>query len=172
MLTIHLSIVIFLPLAAALLASLLPGRVGRWVVLAGSAGSLGYAVAMIADLDASSAGLQFVTDVAWISELGIRYSLGVDGLSVFMIALTTLLWFFATLAACLREWDRPRLFFFQLALAETAVLGVFCAQDLALFVLFFDLTLVPFYFLVGAWAGATACAPRRSSSSTRSSARC
>ena len=151
MLTIHLSIVIFLPLAAALVASVLPARAGRWVVLAGTAGSLGYAVAMIADLDASSAGLQYVTDIAWISELGIRYSLGVDGLSVFMIAVTTLLWFFATLAACLRDWEHPRLFFFQLALAETAVLGVFCAQDLALFVLFFDLTLVPFYFLIGAW---------------------
>jgi NADH-quinone oxidoreductase subunit M len=55
------------------------------------------------------------------------------------------------LAACFREWDRPRLFFFNMALAETAVLGAFMAQDLALFVVFFDLMLVPFYFLIGAW---------------------
>ena len=47
--------------------------------------------------------------------------------------------------------DRPRLFFFHLALAETAVLGAFMAQDLALFVVFFDLMLVPFYFLIGGW---------------------
>lgn len=149
--TIHLSIVIFLPLVAAAVAMLLPRRLAGWAVLAGAAGVLGYAIAMIADIDAGTSGLQYVTDVDWISELGIRYSLGVDGLSVFLVALTALLWFFATLAACFRDWDRPRLFFFQLALAETAVLGVFCAQDLALFVLFFDLTLVPFYFLIGAW---------------------
>ena len=55
--------------------------------------------------------------------------------------------------------DRPRLFFFHMALAETAVLGAFMAQDLALFVVFFDLTLVPFYFLIGGGARATACAP-------------
>jgi NADH-quinone oxidoreductase subunit M len=150
-LTVHLTIVIFLPLAAALVASLMPSRVGRWVTLAGTAAVLAYAIAMIADLDPASAGLEYVTDMVWISELGIRYTLGVDGLSVFMVAMTALLWFFATLAACLRDWERPRLFFFHLALAETAVLGVFCAQDLALFVLFFDLTLVPFYFLVGTW---------------------
>jgi NADH-quinone oxidoreductase subunit M len=57
----------------------------------------------------------------------------------------------ATLVCCFRELERPRLFFFHLALAETAVLGAFCAQDLALFVVFFDLMLVPFYFLIGGW---------------------
>jgi len=59
----------------------------------------------------------------------------------------------AVFAAGLRDWERPRLFFFHMALAETAVLGAFCAQDLALFVFFFDLMLVPFYFLIGAWGG-------------------
>jgi NADH-quinone oxidoreductase subunit M len=149
-LTIHLSVVLFLPLAAALVGALLPRHLTRWAVLAGTLGVLAYAVAMVADHGTGS-GLRYVTDVDWISELGIRYSLGVDGMSVFLVALTAVLWFLATLAACFRVWDRPRLFFFNLALAETAVLGVFCAQDLALFVLFFDLTLVPFYFLIGAW---------------------
>jgi NADH-quinone oxidoreductase subunit M len=148
---IDLSIVIFLPLATAVVAMVLPQRTAGWVVLAGTAAVLAYAIVMIVDLEPGTSGLQYVTDVDWISELGIRYSLGVDGLSVFLIALTAVLWFLATLAACFRDWDRPRLFFFQLALAETAVLGVLCAQDLALFVLFFDLTLVPFYFLIGAW---------------------
>jgi NADH-quinone oxidoreductase subunit M len=150
-LTIHLSIVIFLPLAAALVAILLPRRAAGWTALAGSAGVLGYAIAMVADAGSGSSGLRYVTDVDWISELGIRYSLAIDGLSLFLVALAAVLWFAATLAACFRDWDRPRLFFFQLALAETAVLGVFCAQDLALFVLFFDLSLVPFYFLMGIW---------------------
>jgi NADH-quinone oxidoreductase subunit M len=153
MFTIHLSIPIFMPLAAGLLAALLPPRIGRWVVLAGTVGVLGYAIAMIADWPSDARGLRYVTDDSWISELGVRYQLGVDGLNLFLIALTALLWVPATLAAALREWERPKLFFFHLALAETAVLGAFCAQDLALFVVFFDLMLVPFYFLIGAWGG-------------------
>ena len=72
-----------------------------------------------------------------------------------------------------REWERPRLFYFHLALAESAVLGAFLAQDLALFVAFFDLMLMPFYFLIGAWGrGATGWRPRPSWSSTRWSGRC
>ncbi len=151
MFTIHLSIVVFLPFAAGLIAAFLPARVGRWLVVAATLGVLGYAIAMIADFDGDSGGLQYVTDDAWISELGIRYQLGVDGLNLFLIALTALLWAAATLWAALRTEDRPRLFMFNMAFAETAVLGAFCAQDLALFVVFFDLMLVPFYFLIGGW---------------------
>jgi len=155
MLTIHLSIVVFLPLAAGLIAMVAPPRLARWIGLAATLAVLAYAVVMIVDLGGAGPGLQYVTDVSWVPELGVRYSLGVDGLNVFLIALTALLWTVATLAAALRGplgvSDRPRLFFFQMALGETAVLGAFCAQDLALFVLFFDLMLVPFYFLIGAW---------------------
>ena len=149
--TIHLSIVVFLPLVAAVIALAAPPRHARWIVLGGTVAVLGYAIAMIADFDRGARGLQYVTDVSWISELGVRYSLGIDGLNLFLVALTALLWVAAALAAALREWDRPRLFYFHLALAETAVLGAFLAQDLALFVVFFDLMLVPFYFLIGAW---------------------
>jgi NADH-quinone oxidoreductase subunit M len=151
MLTIHLSIVVFLPLAAALLGAFLPARIGRWVVVAATVGVLGYAIAMIADFDYGSGGLSYVTDQAWIPELGVRYQLGVDGLNVFLIALTALLWVPATVWGALRTTESPRLFLFHMALAETAVLGAFCAQDLALFVVFFDLMLVPFYFLIGTW---------------------
>jgi NADH-quinone oxidoreductase subunit M len=153
MFTIHLSIVIFMPLAAGVLAAFLPGRHARWVVLAATVGVLAYAIAMIADFPAQSGDMKYVTDEEWISELGIRYQLGVDGLNLFLIALTAVAWVPATLWACFREQERPRLFFFHLALAETAVLGAFCAQDLALFVVFFDLMLVPFYFLIGGWGG-------------------
>jgi NADH-quinone oxidoreductase subunit M len=151
MLTIHLSIVIFLPLAAAVLGAFLPARIGRWIVVAATVGVLGYAIAMILDFDSGSGGLSYVTDQAWIPELGVRYQLGVDGLNVFLIALTALLWVPATVWGALRTADSPRLFMFHMALAETAVLGAFCAQDLALFVVFFDLMLVPFYFLIGTW---------------------
>ena len=92
-----------------------------------------------------------MTNDRWIPELGIRYQLGIDGLNLFMVALTAVAWVPCTLVACFGEQDRPRLFFFHLALAETAVLGAFMAQDLALFIVFFDLMLVPFYFLIGGW---------------------
>jgi NADH-quinone oxidoreductase subunit M len=151
MLTIHLSIVIFMPLAAGLLGAFLPARTARWVVLAATVGVLAYVIAMLADFNGGSGGLQYVTDDEWIPDLGIHYQLGVDGLNLFLLALTAIAWVPCTLWAAFREYDRPRLFFFNLALAETAVLGAFLAQDLALFVVFFDLMLVPFYFLIGAW---------------------
>jgi NADH-quinone oxidoreductase subunit M len=75
----------------------------------------------------------------------------VSGLNVFLVGLTALLFAAAVLAANLRSWERSRLFYFHFMLAESAVLGAFLAQDLALFVAFFDLMLVPFYFLTGGW---------------------
>jgi NADH-quinone oxidoreductase subunit M len=150
---VTLSVLIFLPLATGLLAAFVPGRNGRWVAAAGSAAVLVYAIALLAGYPSHGSGLKWAVDEIWIRELGIHYSLGVDGLNLFLIVLTALLWVPATVAACLREWDSPRLFYFNLALAETAVLGAFCAQDVALFVFFFDLMLVPFYFLIGAFGG-------------------
>jgi NADH-quinone oxidoreductase subunit M len=148
--TIHLSIILFLPLACAIVVALLPPRLGRSAVLAGPLLVLAYVVAMLIDFDPGG-GLQYVTNDEWIPELGIHYSLGVDGLNLFMIALTAIAWVPCTLVAAFTELERPRLFFFHLGLAETAVLGAFMAQDLALFIVFFDLMLVPFYFLIGGW---------------------
>ena len=113
---------------------------------------LGYAIALIADFERGGAALQYVTDDNWISELGIRYQLGVDGLNLFLVALTALLWVPATIWAR-RAHDRP---------AASCSCSTWrwprrrcsarsCAQDLALFVVFFDLMLVPFYFLIGGW---------------------
>ena len=121
------------------------------VALAGSLVALVLAIGYIVDYSSGGAALQHVTDVVWISELGIHYKLAIDGLNVFLLGLTTLLFAAATLAANLRTWDRPRLFYFHFMLAESAVLGAFLAQDLALFVSFFDLMLIPFYFLIGGW---------------------
>jgi NADH-quinone oxidoreductase subunit M len=149
--TIHLSIVIFLPLAAAFVGLLLPAAFVRAVAIVGTLLTLAYAVVIVADFDSGARGLQYVTSDVWISELGIYWKLGVDGLNLFLILLTALLWTACTVWASLREWDRPKLFFFYLALAETAVLGALMAQDLAVFVIFFDLMLVPFFFLTGQW---------------------
>jgi NADH-quinone oxidoreductase subunit M len=149
--TIHLSIILFLPLATGVIGALLPRGMARWAVLAGTLAVLAYAIVLLFDFDSGARGLQYVTDDEWIPELGIRYQLGIDGLNLFMVVLTAISWVACTLVAAFREQERARLFFFHMALAETAVLGAFLAQDLALFIIFFDLMLVPFYFLIGGW---------------------
>jgi NADH-quinone oxidoreductase subunit M len=153
LLEINLSVVVFMPLAAGLIGALLPARFARWPVLLGALGVLAYAAVMIVDYEPGLRELQYDTYADWIPQLGVSYALGLDGLNLFLVALTALLWSAATLVAAVRVPERPRLFFFHLALAETAVLGAFCAQDLVLFILFFDLMLVPFYFLIGGWGG-------------------
>jgi NADH-quinone oxidoreductase subunit M len=153
-----LSILIFLPLAGGVIASLLPrasedgGLRAGFVSLLFAVTTLGITIGLISDFD-TGAGLQHVTDVTWISQLGIHYKIGIDGLSLFMVTLTALLWAGATAWSMFRPWPRARNYYLMLALGETAALGAFCAQDLALFVLFFDLMLVPFYFLIGIWGG-------------------
>jgi NADH-quinone oxidoreductase subunit M len=160
-----LSILIWLPAACGLLGALAPRSqgargAGRWSVpgalaMLGSLAALALAIGYVAEYSSAAGGLRHVTDVVWISELGIHYKLGIDGLNVFLVALTTLLFAAATLALNLRggahALERPRLLYFALMLAESAVLGAFLAQDLALFVAFFDLMLIPFYFLIGGW---------------------
>jgi len=148
-----LSVLIWLPVAAGLLGAMLGEKLAPRVALLGALATLGIAVALLVDFERGTAGLQHLTDETWISELGIRYKLGLDGLNIALVVLTALLWASAVLWANMVPWERSRLFFFQFALGETAVLGAFCAQDLALFVGFFDLMLIPFYFLVGAWGG-------------------
>ncbi|MGH2878568.1 MAG: complex I subunit 4 family protein [Solirubrobacteraceae bacterium] len=170
-----LSILIWLPAACGLLGALAGRRDERLpglAALAGTIGALGLAIAALVQYGPGAHGLKDVTDVVWISELGIHYKLGLSGLNVLLVAMTTLLFFAAILASSLRGSDstagdgdedtpdgvsssscpaRPRLFYFHMMLAESAVLGAFLAQDLALFVAFFDLMLIPFYFLIGGW---------------------
>jgi NADH-quinone oxidoreductase subunit M len=150
---VTLSAIIFLPLVIGLLASFAPRRQVGWIASIGAIAVLVYAIVLLAGYPSSGSGMKWAVNETWIRELGIHYSLGVDGLNLFLIVLTALLWVPATIAAALREWDSPRVFFFNLGLAQTAVLGAFCAQDVALFVFFFDLMLVPFYFLIGAFGG-------------------
>ena len=114
------------------------------------------AIWLVADFSSTSAGLQHAVDEAWIPDLGVRYQLGVDGISVFLVLMTAILWVAATLWAALRDEPgdgRSRLFYFLIGLAESAALGAFLAQDLLLFVLFFDLMLIPFFFLIGTFGG-------------------
>ena len=146
-----LSYLIWLPLAFALVAATLPRRVIGWAAVAGSIVTLGIAAYFLARFKLGHAGLQFVTDVNWIPALGIHYKLGLDGLNVLLVMLTCVLFSASLLWSAFREWERPHIYYLHFGIAQSAVLGAFCAQDLALFVGFFDLMLIPFYFLLGMW---------------------
>jgi NADH-quinone oxidoreductase subunit M len=147
---VHLSILIWLPAASALFGALLPGRAARAGAVSGALVTLGLSIAVLAQFDPGG-GPQFVTNDHWISELGIRYHLAVDGLNLVLILLTTILFAATAIWSAAREWEHERSFYLWLGLAESAVLGALTAQDLALFVGFFDLMLIPFYFLTGQW---------------------
>jgi NADH-quinone oxidoreductase subunit M len=146
-----LSILIWLPLALALIVNALPTRLLGKAAAVASLATVGVAITFVANFNPSYPGLQFVTDKVWISALGIHYALGMNGLNVALVLLTTVLFSVSLFWSSMREVDRPHLYYFWFALAESAVLGAFLAQDLILFVAFFDLMLIPFYFLVGSW---------------------
>ncbi len=151
--TLHLSFLVFAPVVFGVLCLFAPRDVVGFVALVGTIVSLAYAILLVADFDAGVAGLQHVTDDKWIPELGIRFKLGIDGLNLWLVLLTSAVGFIVAVWLMVRPQVRPGLFAFHMGLGQTAVLGAFVAQDLALFVLFFDLMLVPFYFLVGQWGG-------------------
>jgi len=153
--TIHLSIILWLPAAAGLLALLLPARLARWISLLGALLVLAYAIALLADYDRAAGGLQYVTDDLWISSLGIHYALGVSGLNLVLLATTAVIFTASAIWTLVDEPDngKPGVYALLMGLAQTAVLGAFLAQDLVLFVIFFDLMLVPFYFLIVIWGG-------------------
>ena len=146
-----LSVLLWLPLAFGLVGLALPRRVTGWWAALGTLAALVLAIVLVADFDPGAAGLQHAESTSWIPGLGVSYSLGVDGISIFLVLLTTVVWAAATAFGALREQRRPQLFFLMMLLGESATLGAFLAQDLLLFVLFFDLMLVPFYFLFGVW---------------------
>jgi NADH-quinone oxidoreductase subunit M len=145
-----IQILLWGPLAAGLAACLMPSRAVWWFPVAGGLVRLAFAIYVVARFDPSG-GIQHTVDETWIPDLGVRYQLGVDGISLFLVLLTTVLWLAVSLWSAIRPPERPRTWFLMLGLAETAALGAFLAQDLLLFVLFFDLMLIPFYFLFGSW---------------------
>ena len=148
-----LQVMLWTPAVIGLLCFVAPRAGVRALPVAASLTALVLAAIIAAGFDPTG-GLQHAVDESWIPDLGVRYQLGVDGISVWLVVMTALLWAAATLFSAFRTPEvNPRLYFFMLGLAETAALGTFLAQDLLLFVLFFDLMLVPFYFLIGAWGG-------------------
>jgi NADH-quinone oxidoreductase subunit M len=157
--SLPLSIPLWLPAAAAFLGLFLPGALSRVLTILGATATFAWSIWAIADFDRAAKGLQDVTDEMWIKQLGIHYKLGIDGLNLWLIALAAFIFLMCLVWAALREWENPRQFFFFMAVAESAVLGALMAQDLALFVLFFDLMLLPFLFLAGIWGPAETRVP-------------
>jgi NADH-quinone oxidoreductase subunit M len=154
-----LSIITYTPLVGALVL-LLPafrGRDGavRWV--ANAFGVLGFLVSLPlwAWFDrASDLPFQFQEKASWIPSIGVQYFFGVDGISVLLILLTTLLGAIAILSSWTAVTDRVRPYYVFLLLLQTGMLGVFCALDMFLFYVFWEVMLVPMYFLIGIWGGA------------------
>ncbi|CAN5505530.1 NADH-quinone oxidoreductase subunit M [soil metagenome] len=98
-------------------------------------------------------GMQFLEDYQWIPVIGARYQMGVDGVAVLLIVLTTLLGVIAALSSWNYIQKREKEYYALLLFLQTAVVGVFASMDLFLFYLFFEVSLVPMYFLIGIWGG-------------------
>ena len=153
-----LSLVIYLPAIAALVILLLPDRAERAVKLAAFLGSLltfVFSLHLFYHFDASQGGMQFEESIPWIHASGytINHHLGIDGISLFLIILTT----FLTPLAILSSWKsvtrRIKPYMICLLALETGMIGVFCALDLVLFYVFWEVMLLPMYFLIGVWGG-------------------
>jgi len=153
---IVLSVVIFLPLAGAVVAALVPKsrpEVAKWVAAVTSGVGLALTAWIVVAFDRTSSGMQFVTDVAWVPQAGIHYHLGVDGISITMLALSSLLGLIAVIASW-KITDRAPAYFAMLLLLQVGMNGVFVALDFVLFYMFWELVLVPMFFLIGMWGGA------------------
>jgi NADH-quinone oxidoreductase subunit M len=103
--------------------------------------------------DRATGGMQFTEDLQWIPVIGARYQMGADGVAVLLIVLTTLLGLIASLSSWKYIEKREKEYYALLLLLQTAVVGVFSSMDLFLFYLFFEVSLVPMYFLIGIWGG-------------------
>ncbi|MCS7208807.1 MAG: NADH-quinone oxidoreductase subunit M, partial [Fimbriimonadales bacterium] len=153
--SLALSGTLWMPLVGAFLLMLVPkGQelVARAVALVITLITLGMASVLFLGFDGNFTGYQFVERFDWLPEYGVSYFLGIDGVSLWLVGLTALLSVFAVvLSFNIRE--RVREFLLWMLVLETALLGVFMALDVILFYVFFELTLVPAYFLISLWGG-------------------
>jgi NADH-quinone oxidoreductase subunit M len=122
----------------------------RAVAIGTSLVTFALSIALLADFDKATAGYQFVESKVWIKALGIHYLMGVDGISLFMLVLTGLLFPIALLASTHIE-KRVNAYFALMLVLEAALMGIFLSVDLFLFFVFWEAMLVPMYFLIGTW---------------------
>ncbi len=156
-----LSWVTFIPVLGVLVLLFLPKdrrNLLRWVAVLTSMAAFGLSLVMLAQFDQTNASLQMVERLPWFQLAGmqIEYFLGVDGLSILLVLLTT----FLTPISIISTWsaveERVKEFLIFFLLLEVGMVGVFLSQDIFLFYIFWEFTLVPMYFLIGIWGG-----PRR-----------
>src|SRR5437667_3475610 len=151
-----LSIVLFTPLAGALILFLIPtsnGAAVRW--WANIASFLGFVVSLplVFQFDRTK-DFQFVEKASWIPSIGASYHLGIDGLGLLLVMLTTLLGFLSILASWTAIQDRLKEYYAFFLLLQVGMLGVFMSLDFLLFFVFWETVLVPMYFIIAIWGGA------------------
>ena len=154
-----LTILILLPVAGAL-ALVLYGFLSnareenyRWIALIATVATFAVSLLLLRGVGASGAEFRFEQNVSWIGSIGARYHLGVDGVSLWLVLLTTLLMPKAILSSWTAIRKRPLSYYAFLLILEAALIGVFVSLDLLLFYLFFEASLIPMFFLIGIWGG-------------------
>ena len=152
-----LSIITFIPAVAALILALFlrgddaaANRNAKWLALLATSATFLVSIFVLTGFDPTNTGFQFVEQRPWI--LGLQYKMGVDGISVLFVMLTTFL-MPITIAACWSVDVRVKEYMIAFLMLETLMLGVFCALDLVLFYLFFEAGLIPMFLIIGIWGG-------------------
>lgn len=156
-----LTLVTFFPVVGVLIVIVIPRdrhNAIRWAALLTSLVTFVISLLMLSEFDPANPDLQFVIQETWIQigDWTIEYHLGLDGLSVLLVLLTTFLMPISILSSWTAVQERVKEFMAFFLLLEVGMVGVFLAQDLFLFYIFWEFTLVPMYFLIGIWGG-----PRR-----------
>jgi NADH-quinone oxidoreductase subunit M len=147
-----LSVLVVLPALGALAVVLIPrsrAELHRGITLLFAGGTGALALYLLAAFETGDAGYQFEVNRSWVSEFGISWHVGVDGISLFLVVLTALLFPVAILGATPHHDAKP--YYAWLLLLEAGCLGVFVALDLFMFFVMFEVVLVPMYFLIGGW---------------------
>ena len=150
-----LSIITFLPIIGAIVVALVGGdETKKQIAFVTTLVTFVVSLLLWFGWDNSNAGMQFTEDLPWFPQLGIHYLMGVDGISLFLVLLTTLLMPIAVYFSILYVHEQIGLYMILMLLLETAMIGVFLALDLVLFFVFFEFSLIPMYLLIGRWGGA------------------
>src|SRR5213596_4202729 len=140
------------PALAALVVMVAPARWAKHVALAASLVEFAISAPLWWTF-APAGGFQFILDASWIPSWGIRYTVGVDGISLFMVLLTTFLVPLSVLGSYTYITTRERGFYALLLVLTSGMIGVFVALDLFLFYIMWDVMLIPMYFIIGVWGG-------------------
>jgi len=149
-----LSLIIFVPLAGAgVLLFVREAALARWVALAFTVLDFVLTIPLFAGFDTTTHEMQFTETHAWIPPFGINYAVGIDGISILFVFLTTLLGWICVLASWKHIQSKVKEFMISLLVIQVTMLGVFCALDLFLFYIFWETMLIPMYLIIGVWGG-------------------